>query len=73
MFGLPISLSELAHDLEVEIDALSGAQDGPVDEPETAQGPGSEEFADGELAPDVAAAQLHAEPAPISTPAKEDK
>ncbi len=73
VFGLPISLSELAHDLEVEIDALSGAQDGPVDEPETAQGPGSEEFADGELAPDVAAAQLHAEPAPISTPAKEDK
>ncbi|GAA1392441.1 2-oxoacid:acceptor oxidoreductase subunit alpha [Luteococcus peritonei] len=53
VFGLPISLSELAADLEHEIDALDGRVEGPFDEVEVSEGPGSEDMGDGELAPDV--------------------
>ncbi|GAB2493093.1 2-oxoacid:acceptor oxidoreductase subunit alpha [Luteococcus sediminum] len=68
VFGLPISLSELAADLEVEIDQINGHPGGPVDEVEISEGPGSEDMGDGELAADNEQAQLHAEPAPINNP-----
>ncbi len=66
VFGLPISLSELANDLEGEIDELDPTHaNDPLDEPEVSEGPGSEDFGDGRLAPDVHEAQHHAQSARI--------
>ncbi|MEL4504988.1 2-oxoacid:acceptor oxidoreductase subunit alpha [Luteococcus sp. H138] len=76
VYGLPISLSELAADLETEIDAIDpNHPDVPVDDfiEEAPEGPGSEDMGDGQLAPDSQQAQLRAESArTITTDAAEE-
>ncbi|MGO4956281.1 2-oxoacid:acceptor oxidoreductase subunit alpha [Luteococcus sp. Sow4_B9] len=73
VFGLPISLNELAADLEQEIDALTPSGQGQVADVDAPQGPGSEDMGDGELAPDSEQAQLRAESARINPTTEEQK
>lgn len=57
VFGLPISASELAHDLELVVDELTGSHPTTVDAAQAPEGPGSEDMGDGTLAPDAPEAQ----------------